>query len=233
MTGVVIEKIGSRSVESYIAGTSPYYVLDMGDVEPRDRSAAEGVILRPTTQAGELALRRTIGQRVRVEGYTVRSRRDAPAPDRTWEGEVPVDASGAPLARGGGVVVTKLELLAPEPAAVGVTVVTGAIRVEESRAKTMLAYSGVAPGERALLLARQGVSASDGMDATLLLRSDDMRTLIGLDQLGGQAVELTGTYEPAPEVQPDPMTQYPVDPSGAALRPLSRFNVVSWRRLAL
>lgn len=67
LTGTVLLKPPSDSYESYNAGGKQYYVLDT-DVAAAIRTAAEGVILRPSRSVSASDLAGFAGKRVEVHG---------------------------------------------------------------------------------------------------------------------------------------------------------------------
>ncbi len=108
LTGTVIEKPWSQTVESWTAGGSNYYVLDVGDAQIAERSAAEGVILRPSEAVPFESFRDYIKKRVEVEGEYVAAQ--PYTPQGPWE-QYPMGPDRKPLPRGQGFKVYKIKLL--------------------------------------------------------------------------------------------------------------------------
>ncbi len=107
LQGTVLKKPATKSLESWVAGGSEYYVLDVGEAEVQ-RSAEEGVILRPGEAVDGEALETAVGKRVEVEGVYVESQ------PYVAENEVesfPMDPDGKPLPRGAGFQVSTLRVL--------------------------------------------------------------------------------------------------------------------------
>ena len=102
LTGIVIRKPWAKTSESWMAGGSDYYVLDVGEAEIEERSAAEGVILRPSEQIPFDSFEEYVGRPVEVEGEYVAARPYIPEnPFETY----PTDMNGEPLPRGAGFQV--------------------------------------------------------------------------------------------------------------------------------
>jgi len=82
LRGKVIEKPWTKSIESWNAGGSEYYVLAVDDVLPADlRSAKEGVVLRPSTVVPFDVLSKFKGKRVVVKGRFVEGKPYVPPAD--------------------------------------------------------------------------------------------------------------------------------------------------------
>jgi hypothetical protein len=107
LSGTVIKKPWSKTVESWNAGGSDYYVLDVGSAAIPVRSAAEGVILRPSATVTMEQMAAAEGKKVEVRGRYVA----AEPPKVEPMGQYPVGPDGAPLPSGGGFEVTSLTLV--------------------------------------------------------------------------------------------------------------------------
>lgn len=117
LEGVVIEKPWTKTVESWNAGGSEYYVLDVGTAPLPDgkRSAKEGVILRPSTSVAFDEFKDFAGKRVAVVGKFIdpqvveessNSMEQHPATPVN-----PVTGKTEPLRRGGGFLVVDIRPL--------------------------------------------------------------------------------------------------------------------------
>jgi hypothetical protein len=108
LTGRIIKKPWSKTAESWNAGSSEYYVLDVGDAEIKSRSAEEGVILRSSERVSMEKFAEYVGKSVKVTGVYV------PAmpyqPENPME-SFPMDMNGQPLPRGSGFQVYSLTAL--------------------------------------------------------------------------------------------------------------------------
>ena len=108
LTGILIHKQWSHSVESWMAGGSDYYVLDVGDVEIEDRSAREGAILRVSDAVTEEIFAAHVGQNVEVWGEYVAAEPYVPqSPMESY----PMDMNGNPLPRGAGFKVYEIQAI--------------------------------------------------------------------------------------------------------------------------
>ncbi len=111
LTGIIIHKnLEGRkpNPEAWMAGTNEYYVLNTGDAELEQRTAEEGVILRPSDQISTEIFQQYIGKRVKIEGEYI-----APKP---YIPQSPVEAypmvpDRQPLPTGGGFKVYLLETI--------------------------------------------------------------------------------------------------------------------------
>ncbi len=122
LRGTVIEKPWTKSLESWNAGGSEYYVLDVGDVElpPGRRSAKEGVILRPSKAVPFEQFHKYKGKRVVVSGKFVDAKPYTPADPAEqipMEPDVldgpdgkPILGPAKPARRGSGFEVHKIQL---------------------------------------------------------------------------------------------------------------------------
>jgi hypothetical protein len=108
LTGRIIVKPWSKSAESWNAGGSEYYVLDVGDVEIEQRSAEEGVILRSSDQVPMEKFAEYVGKSVKVTGTYVPA---MPYQPKNPMESFPMDMNGQPLPRGGGFQVYSLTAL--------------------------------------------------------------------------------------------------------------------------
>ncbi|MBK4729468.1 hypothetical protein JJD41_06260 [Oxynema sp. CENA135] len=102
LTGVVIRKEWSQSAESWMAGGSEYYVLDVGDAEIEERTAAEGTILRGSDEVEWESFEDFVGMEVVVEGEFVAPQPYVPSSPME---NYPTGMDGKPLPRGGGFKV--------------------------------------------------------------------------------------------------------------------------------
>jgi hypothetical protein len=105
LSGVVIKKPWTKNTESWNAGGGDYYVLDVGDAEIRDRSAEEGVILRPSDAVSMAQFEEFVGRVVEVSGEYVAAQPYVPeSPMESY----PTDMEGNPLPRGSGFKVYQI-----------------------------------------------------------------------------------------------------------------------------
>ncbi|WP_199249375.1 hypothetical protein [[Phormidium] sp. ETS-05] len=105
LTGVVLQKPWAKTEESWRAGGSEYYVLDVGEAEVEERSAQEGVILRPSEGITLDNFAQYIGKRVEVEGKYLPLEPYVPqSPMESY----PMGPDGQPLPRGGGFQVLSI-----------------------------------------------------------------------------------------------------------------------------
>lgn len=105
LTGRIIVKPWSKSAESWNAGGSEYYVLDVGDAQVEERSAEEGVILRSSEQVSMEKFAEYVGKSVKVTGLYVSAM--PYQPENPIE-SFPTDMNGQPLPRGSGFQVYAL-----------------------------------------------------------------------------------------------------------------------------
>lgn len=105
LTGRIIVKPWSKNVESWNAGSSEYYVLDVGSVEIEKRSAAEGVILRSSDQVSLEKIAEYVGKSVKITGQYVPA---MPYQPKNLMESFPIDMNGQPLPRGSGFQVYSL-----------------------------------------------------------------------------------------------------------------------------
>jgi hypothetical protein len=108
LTGVILHKNAVKNTETWIAGGSDYYVLDVGDRPITQGTAEAGVILRPSEMITEKKLAEFVGKRVKIQGIYVASR--PYIPKYSWE-SYPIDFQGNPLPTGGGFKVYGISLL--------------------------------------------------------------------------------------------------------------------------
>jgi hypothetical protein len=108
LTGIILHKNAVKNTETWIAGGSDYYVLDVGDRPITQRTAEEGVILRPSEIITEKKLAEFVGKRVKIQGIYVPSR--PYIPKHSWE-SYPMDFQGNPWPTGGGFKVYQINLL--------------------------------------------------------------------------------------------------------------------------
>ncbi len=108
LTGTVIRKPWAKTAESWAAGGSEYYVLDVGDAEVEERSAREGVILRPSDSVAFDSFEEYIDQRVEVIGEYVEAQ--PYIPESSLE-SYPTGMNGQPLPRGEGFKVCEIQIV--------------------------------------------------------------------------------------------------------------------------
>ena len=108
LKGVLLRKDWTKSYESWNAGGSEYFVLDVGDVAIKKRSAAEGVILRSSQQIPNDAFEKLAGKRVKLVGTFVSGKPYVPADGVE---QYPIAGAGGPQSRGSGFVVSAIEVL--------------------------------------------------------------------------------------------------------------------------
>ena len=111
LTGTIIFKDLERRMptpEAWMAGSSQYYVLDVGEAQIEQPTAEEGVILRTSDQISQEIFQQYIGKRVIIEGEYV-----APKPFIPQSPMVayPMGPDRKPLPTGGGFKVYRLEAI--------------------------------------------------------------------------------------------------------------------------
>lgn len=116
LEGTVIRKPWTKTGESWNAGGSHYFVLDVGGAVIPHRSAREGVILRPSDSVPFNAFERFRDHRVAVDGRFVEGKPWTPREaDRYMQHPVlqthPVTGEVIPLRRGSGFQVFKIARL--------------------------------------------------------------------------------------------------------------------------
>ena len=105
LSGVVIKKPWTKNTESWNAGGGDYYVLDVGDAQIGDRSAEEGVILRPSDAVSMAQFEDLVGSPVEVSGEYIAAQPYVPeSPLESY----PTDMEGNPLPRGSGFKVHQI-----------------------------------------------------------------------------------------------------------------------------
>lgn len=105
LEGKIIKKPWTQSLESWVAGGSDYYVLDVGNQKIEKRTAAEGVILRGSPEISVESFAKYVGKRVRIQGKYINSKPYSPKnPMESY----PTDFNGKPLPRGGGFQVKSI-----------------------------------------------------------------------------------------------------------------------------
>lgn len=108
LTGTVIRKPWAKTAESWAAGGSEYYVLDVGDAEVKERSAQEGVILRPSDRVTFDVFENYIDKPVEVTGEYVEAQPYIPeSPLESY----PTGMNGEPLPRGQGFRVCEIKII--------------------------------------------------------------------------------------------------------------------------
>ncbi|NET43945.1 hypothetical protein [Okeania sp. SIO2B3] len=108
LTGTVIEKPWSKTTESWIAGDSNYYVLDVGDLEIEKRSAEESIIMRASEAIAFESFAEYVGKKVEAKGEYVDSK--TYQPKSAYE-SYPMGMDGRPLPRGAGFKVYEIRVL--------------------------------------------------------------------------------------------------------------------------
>lgn len=108
LQGTVLKKPWSKSAESWNAGGSEYYVLDVGDAQVTHRSAREGVTLKVTDAVSAETLESMVGKRVEVSGDYVEAK--PYTPEHPAE-QYPTGMNGEPMARGAGFAVASITAL--------------------------------------------------------------------------------------------------------------------------
>ncbi len=118
LRGTVIRKPWTKTGESWNAGGSHYYVLDVGDAVISQRSAREGVILRPSDRVAFGDFERFRDQRVAVKGRFVEGKPWTPSEGTVEQhpvsGTHPVTGEVVPLLRGSGFQVFEITRLDEE-----------------------------------------------------------------------------------------------------------------------
>ena len=106
LRGTVIRKSAVKSFESWNAGGGEYFVLDVGDAAVKERTADEGVILRPTESVTEHDLAGYVDRQVQVSGSYVPGKPYVPVE----VGEsYPMGTDGQPALRGSGFAVSAID----------------------------------------------------------------------------------------------------------------------------
>lgn len=103
LSGVVLLKPGDvKDVEVWQAAQSPYYVLDVGQAEVKERTASEGVILKFKSEAEKAAFEALLGKTIEVKGIYIPHQ---PYTPQSPMEQYPTGMDGKPLPRGGGFEV--------------------------------------------------------------------------------------------------------------------------------
>jgi hypothetical protein len=105
LVGKIIKKPWSKSGESWRAGGSEYYVLDVGGAQVEERTAEVGVILRASDAVSMEQIAAAAGSEVEVSGVYVP---DMPYEPQNPGEQYPMGMDGKPVPRGGGFKVTIL-----------------------------------------------------------------------------------------------------------------------------
>ncbi|MDY7007263.1 MAG: hypothetical protein SWX82_25860 [Cyanobacteriota bacterium] len=108
LTGTVVEKPWSKTTESWIAGDSNYYVLDVEVLEIEKRSAEEGVIMRASEAIAFESFAEYVGKKVEIKGEYVESK---PYQPKSAYESYPMGMDGRPLPRGAGFQVYEIRVL--------------------------------------------------------------------------------------------------------------------------
>ena len=108
LMGTVLHKTWSKTPESWNAGGSDYFVLDVGDAQVEERSAEKGVTLRPSESVSFEEFNRYVGKAVRVEGEYVKATPYVPKDEME---QYLIGPDGNPLPTGSGFKVVVIELL--------------------------------------------------------------------------------------------------------------------------
>ena len=107
ITGTVLLKPWSKSPESWNAGGSSYYVLDVGNSEIFEYSAKEGVIIRFGTELSDNEFKKLVGLRVELTGNYVSKKPVQVDPHSQY----PTNINGEPLHRGSGFKVRSYRII--------------------------------------------------------------------------------------------------------------------------
>lgn len=108
LIGVVLKKPSTMTEEAWRAGGGEYYVLDVGNSPVQERSATEGVILRPSSAVTLDSFEEYVGKQVQVQGEYLPLETYVPqSPVESY----PTDLYGRPLPRGGGFQVMSIDLI--------------------------------------------------------------------------------------------------------------------------
>lgn len=116
LTGVVIRKEWSKSYESWNAGGSEYYVLEIENPEslPSKRMARQVVVLRPSASVPFERFADVVGKRIRCRGVFVPGAPYTPSKDSVEQMPSPVTdpmtGKAAYPIRGSGFQVHSIEL---------------------------------------------------------------------------------------------------------------------------
>ena len=108
LMGTVLHKTWSKTPESWNAGGSDYFVLDVGDAQVEERSAEKGVILRPSESVSFGEFNRYVGKAVRVQGEYVKATPYVPKDEME---QYPIGPDGNPQPTGSGFKAVVIELL--------------------------------------------------------------------------------------------------------------------------
>lgn len=115
LNGTVIRKGWTKTGESWNAGGSHYYVLDVGEAVITRRSAKEGVILRPSDNVPFDGFERFKDHHVAVVGRFVKGKPWTPGREGVEQQPMPVTppvtGDVIPLRRGSGFQVQKITRL--------------------------------------------------------------------------------------------------------------------------
>ena len=106
LKGTVILKPWTKSSESWNAGGSSYYVLDVGGAKIMEFSAKEGVIIRFDEGVSSEEFENLIGKRVELTGHYVPKKEVKKPP-----GQYPRGIDGKPKPRGSGFKVQSFKLI--------------------------------------------------------------------------------------------------------------------------
>lgn len=106
LNGTVIQKPWRKSFESWNAGGSEYYVLDVGNAPVVDRTAKEGVLLLAPEGKDRSYFKQFIGKQVRVEGYYYAGKEYKPTSPMEQH---PSSGPGQKLIRGSGFKVIQIQ----------------------------------------------------------------------------------------------------------------------------
>lgn len=104
LEGKVIEKTWHKSFESWNAGGSKYFVLDVGSTPVKKKSAREGVILLPPDGKRINFFKEFKNKTVQVEGFYYNGQVYKPGPYEQY----PLPGPGQKLMRGSGFKVINM-----------------------------------------------------------------------------------------------------------------------------
>ncbi|MEM6471977.1 MAG: hypothetical protein AAF802_20625 [Planctomycetota bacterium] len=110
LVGTVLMRPWTKSIESWNAAGSEYYVLDVGDQPVKERTAKEGVLLIATSNVSTERLSELEGKRVKVLGEYHSGTPFEPTPEEEFA-QRPDVGLGTENLRGAGFVVTEIEKL--------------------------------------------------------------------------------------------------------------------------
>ena len=111
LTGVVLQKEWTKTMESWNAGGADYFVLDVGDTPVPQQTADEGVLLLPGDTISPESFKPFVGKRVEVHGRFSEGEIFVPTEEDNLSQQPVADGPGQ-LKRKAGFIVESIELVA-------------------------------------------------------------------------------------------------------------------------